>query len=41
MSTRDKTNSQYINGSNLHLTSRFCGVELDLKLTSDIKIDYL
>jgi len=29
-STRDKANSQYISGSNAHLTSRFCGFELGL-----------
>ena len=35
-STRDKANSQYIIGCNPHLTNRFCGVELDLKLTSNM-----
>jgi len=34
-STRDKTNSQYISECNLHFTSRFCGIELDLKLISN------
>jgi len=38
-STRDKTNSnlQYINRCNPHLISRFCGIKLDLKLTSNIQ----
>jgi len=36
--TRDKTNSQYISKCNPHLTSQFCGVELDFKLTSNIEL---
>jgi len=31
---RDKANLEYISGCNPHLTSQFCGVELDLKSTS-------
>ena len=38
--TRDKANSQYISGSNLHLTSRFCGVELGFKSTSKHSIRF-
>jgi len=38
-STRDKVNSQYINGCNPHLTSRFCGVELGLKPTSNMVLE--
>ena len=34
-SIRDKVNSQYISGCNPDLTSQFCGVELDLKSTSN------
>jgi len=30
---RDKVNSQYISGCNIHLTSQFSGVELGLKST--------
>jgi len=35
-STRDKANSQYIIRCNPHLTSPFCGVELGLKLISNM-----
>jgi len=33
ISTRDKTNSQYISGCNPYLTNNFLGVELGLKST--------
>ena len=35
-STGDKVNSQYISRCNPHLTSRFCEVELGLKLISNM-----